>query len=363
MQLQSKLALCSLPVALFAVGPAFAQGQQQDFSAVQIKTHQVPGNVYYVEGQGGNVGLLVGDDGVLMVDDQFAPLSEKLQAAIKALSSKPIRMLVNTHVHGDHTGGNENFGKLGVGIVAHDNVRLPRAKGGNGAAPSPALALPVVTYGARMSMHLNGETITIGKLPPAHTDGDSFIHFAKADVIHAGDVFRTTGYPGVDGNNGGTVKGTIETLQALVDMAGPNTKIIPGHGVVSTRDDVAAFRTNTIEAQRRITELIKQGMTVEQVVAANPTADLARKFVTSGPAPDDMATQRFLTAFYNALKSELCSTPRAGARSKSLEPAARTDLPGRRRQRGIASAHGGRWVLRPWRPGRGVTGPATVIDP
>jgi cyclase len=305
MQTQSKLTLCLVPVALLATGGAFAQGQQRDFSAVQIKTHQVAGNVYYLEGEGGNVGLLVGDDGVLMIDDQFAPLSEKLLAAIRKLSDKPIRMLINTHVHGDHTGGNENFGKLGIDIVAHDNVRVRLARGVNGAAPSPAVALPVVTFGDRMKLHLNGETVTIGKLPPAHTDGDSFIHFAKADVIHAGDVFRTTGYPGVDGANGGTVKGTIETLQALVDMAGPNTKIIPGHGVVSTRADVVAFRTNTIEAQRRITELIKQGMTVEQVVAANPTADLAPKFVTTGTQPDAMATQRFLTAFYNALKSEL----------------------------------------------------------
>jgi cyclase len=281
-----------------------AQGQQ-DFSAVQIKTHQVAGNVYYLEGQGGNVGLLIGDDGVLMIDDQFAPLSEKLLAAIRALSDKPIKLLVNTHVHGDHTGGNENFGKLGIDIVAHDNVRVRLAAGVNNAAPSPAVALPVVTYGDTMSVHLNGDTVTIGKLPPAHTDGDSYIRFVKADVIHAGDVFRTTGYPGVDGNNGGTVKGTIDALQALVDMAGPNTKIVPGHGVISTRADVAAFRANTIEAQRRVTELIKQGMTVEQVVAANPTADLATKFVTTGPAPDAAATQRFLTAFYNAVKSEL----------------------------------------------------------
>ena len=303
--MHSKLAVCSLPVALLAAGSVLAQGQQQDFSAVQIKTHQVAGNVYYLEGQGGNVGLLIGDDGVLMIDDQFAPLSEKLLAAIRALSDKPIKLLVNTHVHGDHTGGNENFGKLGIDIVAHDNVRVRLARGVNNAAPSPAVALPVVTYGDTMSVHLNGDAVTIGKLPPAHTDGDSYIHFAKADVIHAGDVFRTTGYPGVDGNNGGTVKGTIDALQALVDMAGPNTKIVPGHGVISTRADVAAFRANTIEAQRRITELIKQGMTVEQVVAANPTADLATKFVTTGPAPDAIATQRFLTAFYNAVKSEL----------------------------------------------------------
>jgi len=302
--MHSRLAVCSLPAALFAASSVLAQGQQ-DFSAVQIKTHRVTGNVYYLEGQGGNVGLLIGDDGVLMIDDQFAPLSEKLLAAIRALSDKPIKLLVNTHVHGDHTGGNENFGKLGIDIVAHDNVRVRLARGVNNAAPSPAVALPVVTYGDTMSVHLNGDAVTIGKLPPAHTDGDSYIRFATADVIHAGDVFRTTGYPGVDSNNGGTVKGTIEALQALVDMAGPNTKIVPGHGVVSTRADVAAFRANTIEAQRRITELIKQGMTVEQVVAANPTADLATKFVTTGPAPDAMATQRFLTAFYNALKSEL----------------------------------------------------------
>jgi len=304
LQLQSKLALCSFPVALLTVGSAIAQAPQQDFSAVQIKTHQVVGNFYYLEGQGGNVGVLIGDDGVLMIDDQFAPLSEKLQTAIKALSNKPIRMLINTHVHGDHTGGNENFGKLGINIVAHDNVRVRLAKPATG-APAPAVALPVVTYGDTMSIHLNGETIMIGKLPPAHTDGDSYIHFAKADVIHCGDVFRTTGYPGVDGANGGTVKGTIDALQKLVDMAGPNTKILPGHGVVSTRDDVARFRANTIEAQRRITDAIKKGMTLEQVIAANPTADLAPKFVTTGPQPDKATTDRFLTAFYNAVKSEL----------------------------------------------------------
>ena len=296
MQTQSKLALCSVPVALFAAGGAFAQGQQQDFSAVQIKTHQVAGNVYYLEGQGGNVGLLVGDDGVLMIDDQFAPLSEKLLAAIRALSDKPIRLLVNTHVHGDHTGGNENFGKLGIDIVAHDNVRVRLARGVNNAPPSPAVALPVVTFGDKMSLHLNGETVTIGKLPPSHTDGDSYIHFAKADVIHTGDSFRTVGYPGVDFNNGGSVKGTIEALQALYDLAGPSTKILPGHGVVVTRAEVAAFRDLTIELQKRFTDLVRQGMTLEQVVAAKPTADLDAKYGSS---------ERLIPAFYNAVKAEL----------------------------------------------------------
>jgi glyoxylase-like metal-dependent hydrolase (beta-lactamase superfamily II) len=289
-----KYTLWSLPVSLLAA-PVFAQGQP-DFSQVQIKVHAVAGNVHYLEGQGGNVGVLVGDDGLLMIDDQFAPLSEKLVAAMKTLSNKPIRMLVNTHLHGDHTGGNENFGKMGIDIVAHDNVRVRLARGVNNGPPSPAAALPVVTFGDQMTLHLNGETVRIGKLPPAHTDGDSYIHFVNADVIHAGDVFRTVGYPGVDFGNGGTVKGTIAALQALVDMAGPNTKILPGHGVVSTRADVAAFRDLTVELQKRFTDLIRQGMTLEQVVAAKPVADLEAKYGSS---------ERLIPAFYNAVKAEL----------------------------------------------------------
>jgi cyclase len=292
---QFQLAVWSLPVALLAAGAVSAQAQQ-DFSAVQIKTHTVTGNVRYLEGAGGNVGLLIGDEGVLMIDDQFAPLSDKLMAAIRALSDQPIRMLVNTHIHGDHTGGNENFGKLGIDIVAHDNVRVRLARGVNGGAPSPAVALPVVTFGDTMSLHLNGETVTVGKLPPAHTDGDAYIRFVNADVIHAGDVFRTVGYPGVDFNNGGSVKGTIEALQALVDLSGPNTKILPGHGVVSTREDVAAFRDLAVELQKRFTDLIRQGMTLEQVVAAKPTADLDEKYGSS---------ERLIPAFYNAVKAEL----------------------------------------------------------
>jgi glyoxylase-like metal-dependent hydrolase (beta-lactamase superfamily II) len=295
LQTQPKLALCAVPFALLAAGAALAQGQQ-DFSAVQIKTHQVAGNIYYLEGQGGNVGLLVGDDGVLMIDDQFAPLSEKLLAAIRALSDEPIRMLVNTHVHGDHTGGNENFGKLGLDIIAHDNVRVRLARGVNNGPPAPAAALPVVTFGDSMSIHLNGETVTVGKLPPSHTDGDAYIHFANADVIHTGDSFRTVGYPGVDFNNGGSVKGTIEALQALYDMAGPTTKILPGHGVVVTRAEVAAFRDLTIELQKRFTDLVRRGMTLDQVVAAKPTADLDAKYGSS---------ERLVPAFYNAVKAEL----------------------------------------------------------
>jgi cyclase len=289
------LALLSLPFTLGLARGVAAQGQP-DFSAVQIKVHPVAGNFYYLEGQGGNVGVLVGDDGVLMIDDQFAPLTEKLVAAVRTISNKPIKLLVNTHVHGDHTGGNANVGGMGIKIIAHDNVRTRLAKGVNGGEPSPPVALPVVTFGDTLSVHMDGEDIMVGKLPPAHTDGDSYIRFPKADVIHVGDVFRTTGYGLVDFGNGGSVKGTIAALQAIIDMAGPNTKILPGHGVVSTRDDVAAFRDMTVELQRRISDLIRQGMTLEQVIAAKPTADLDAKY----GSPD-----RILPGFYNAIKAEL----------------------------------------------------------
>ena len=240
--LVSPLALLAAHTALGQAPAAPAAPAQPDFSAVQIKVHQVAGNFYYLEGQGGNVGVLVGDDGVLMIDDQFAPLTEKLVTAVKTISKKPIKMLVNTHVHGDHTGGNENIGKMGIEIIAHDNVRARLIKGVNGAPPSPAIGLPVVTFGDGLGLHFDGEDLEVGKLPPAHTDGDSYIKLTKADVIHVGDVFRTVGYPIVDGPNGGTVKGTLAALQKIIDMAGPNTKILPGHGVVSTREDLVAFR-------------------------------------------------------------------------------------------------------------------------
>ena len=278
--------------ALLAHG-AYAQ---QDFSAVEVKVHPVAGNVYYLEGAGGNVGVSVGADGVIMIDDQFAPLTEKLVAAIRTLSQEPIRFVINTHIHGDHTGGNENLGKMGIPIVAHDNVAVRLAKGVNGAPPAPVEARPVVTYADSVTFHLNGDTVRVVKVPAAHTDGDSVIHFVDANVIHAGDVFRTTGYPGVDAGNGGTVKGTLETMQILIDMAGPDTRIIPGHGTVSDRAALIEFRDMIAEVQRRITDLIRQGMTLEQVVAAKPTEDLDARWGSF---------ERFLPGFYNALKEEI----------------------------------------------------------
>lgn len=272
---------------------AAAAQAQQDFSAVEVQVHEVAGSVYYLEGAGGNVGVLIGDDGVFMVDDQFAPLSDKLVAAIRTISNGPIRFLVNTHIHGDHNGGNENFAALGVTIMAHDNVRARMA---NGESPRAMEGRPILTYGDAVNLHFNGEDVALIKVPAAHTDGDTIVHFPSADVIHAGDVFRTTGYPGVDAGNGGTVGGTLQALQMIIDLAGPNTQIVPGHGVPASRADVIEFRDMVAEVQRRISGLIEQGMTVEQVVAANATADLDERWGSF---------ERFLPGFYQALKSEM----------------------------------------------------------
>jgi cyclase len=284
------LAACLLAQA------ALAQNQTRDFSAVEIKTHKVADNVYYLEGSGGNIGLSVGDDGVVMVDDQFAPLSEKIVAAIRTLSNGNIRFLVNTHVHGDHTGGNENFGKMGIPIVAQDNVRVRLAKGGApNSAPAPAAALPILTYADGITLHLNGEDIRVVKLPAAHTDGDSMIEFTGSNVFHVGDVFRTTGYPVIDLNNGGSAKGTLEALAKVIETAGPDTKLIPGHGEVSSREDVRAFRDMVQQVYDRVSGMIKQGMTLEQVVAAKPTAEFDARW--GDPA-------RFIQGLYQSIQKE-----------------------------------------------------------
>ena len=266
--------------------------QGQDFSDVEITVHEVQGNIYYLEGSGGNIGLLAGDDGVFMVDDQYAQLSDKILAAIRTVSDEPIQLIVNTHIHGDHNGGNEVFAEMGVAIMAHDNVRTRIV---NSNPPRPESAWPILTYRDRVSLYLNGETINVIKVPSAHTDGDSIVHFVDSNVIHAGDVFRTTGYPGVDASNGGSVNGTVSALDVIVRLSDINTKIIPGHGVVATREDVIEFREMVIEVRERILQLLDQNMSVDQIVAAAPTADLDERWGSF---------ERFLPGFVQALSAE-----------------------------------------------------------
>ena len=280
--------LVVLPAAALTVA-ARAQRGDVDWDAVEIATHHVRGTVHYVSGRGGHVGLSVGDDGVVMVDDQFAPLTDRILAAIRGISNGDIRFLINTHVHGDHVGGNENLGRMGVLILAQDRVRLRLAE------TMPAVALPAVTYSEDVTIHLNGEAVHIFPVPASHTDGDSVIHFRDSDVMVVGDVFRTVAFPVIDRNNGGTLPGTIETLGIIAGRAGPDTIILPGHGELSAREDVVEFRDMVIEVSGRVAELVEQGMTYEQVAAAGTTAAYEDKW--GDP-------ERFLTAVYAELAGE-----------------------------------------------------------
>jgi len=266
----------------------------QDFSAVEIKTHSVADNVYYLEGAGGNIGVFTGPHGVLLVDTQFAPLTQKIVAAVAQITEEPIRLVVNTHVHPDHTGGNENLQTMGYPVVAHDNVRVRMAKGLRGGEPAPSKALPTFTFGSELGLHLE-QDVRLIKVPPAHTDGDTYVHFSGADVLHMGDVFRTTGYPVIDVDNGGSAAGTLAALEVAMEIAGPATKIIPGHGVVSSVEDVREFHDMIAEVSARVSRLIGEGMTLEQVLAAAPTADIDERW---GGAPE-----RFLTGLYQSLSA------------------------------------------------------------
>ena len=274
-------------------GAAIGQ-QQQNFDAVEIVSHRVAGNIYYLEGSGGNIGLSVGEDGVIMIDDQFAQLSEKIVLAIRELSDQDIRFLINTHVHGDHTGGNENFGAMGVMILAQDRVRLRLAEGlgGGQGEPHPLGALPVLTYSDAITLNVNGEEVYAFSVPPAHTDGDSFVHFRGSDVLHLGDVFRTTGFPVIDVINGGTAQGTLQALGIAIRLAGPDTAIVPGHGGLSTRDDVIEFRDMILTVTERVSKLVEENRTLDEVLSAGVTADFEDKW--GNP-------QRFLTGLYQDL--------------------------------------------------------------
>ena len=285
--LRVTISLALVAAAAFIVARGVdAQRGNIDWDAISLSTHHVAGTVHYLQGQGGNIGLSIGDDGVVMIDDQFAPLSARIRSTINEISNGNIRFLINTHVHGDHTGGNANFAEMGVPILAQDRVRNRLA------STQPDAALPVLTYSDDVTIHLNGETVHIIPMPRAHTDGDSIIHFVDSDVIHTGDMFRTVAFPVIDRNNGGTLPGTIEALGLVAGLAGANTKVVPGHGVVSTREDVIEFRDMVMTVADRVGELVNQGRTYEEVAAADPTREFRGKW--GDP-------ERFLTAIYAEL--------------------------------------------------------------
>lgn len=289
-------------VALSLVlAPATIQGQQ-DFSKVEIKTTKISGNFYTLEGQGGVIGVLAGPDGIFMVDTQFAPLTEKIVAAIRQISDRPIRFVVNTHLHGDHTGGNANLGKMGATILARDELRArlakpnPTASGAPG-TPAPAPALPIITYSGSTIVHMNGEDVELIPIPAAHTDGDTLVRFPVADVIMTGDYYRSVGYPNIDRANGGSLKGMIDGLNRIIALAGPSTKIIPGHGPTVDRTAVAGHRDMIMALRDKIAPMVQKGMTVEQVTAAKPTADWDSKVPGIGTTGD-----RFIGQLYAEVK-------------------------------------------------------------
>jgi cyclase len=297
-----KTSLFALSIAALAT-LVYAQAPQPDFSKVEIKTTKVTNNFYTLEGQGGTIGVLVGPEGIFMVDSQFAPLSQKIAAAIHQISDKPIRFLVDTHVHGDHTGGNENFAKMGATIFARDELRFrlahpsPGANGAPGVA-APADALPVVTYEGPVTIHMDGEDVHLIPIRRAHTDGDTLVYFPNNDVLMTGDYFRSIQYPNIDRVNGGSLDGMIEGLGITIGMAGPKTKIIPGHGATVDRATLTAHRDMILVVRDKVAALVAQGKTVDEVLAAKPTSDY------DAIVPNASTTsERFVRQLYAELKT------------------------------------------------------------
>ena len=286
---------------LAVMTPALAQ--QQDFSQVKIVPTKVNDNFFTLDGQGGRMGVLTGPDGVFIVDAQFAPLTERLVASIREVSNAPLKLLVNTHVHGDHTGGNANFAKLGVTIMSRPKLRErlakpnPPAGGGQAPAPAPAAALPVVVFDSRTTVNMNGETVHLVPLPVAHTDGDTAVFFENANVLMTGDVYRSIGYPNIDRANGGTLAGMLAALQTLIDTAGPATRVAPGHGDLTNRAGIQAHRDMAVTVRDRVQKMMTQGMTMEQIVAAKPTKDFDERVGNAA-----MSADRFVGQIYAELR-------------------------------------------------------------
>ncbi len=264
--------------------------------AQSMRTEQVSGHVHVLFGRGGNIGLSVGDDGVFLIDDQFAAASPDILAAIKELGGEAPRFLLNTHFHGDHTGGNENMGKAGATIYAHDNVRsrmTDPAYAKRFGKPAADVALPLVTFAHDMTFHVNGDTVKGFHAGPAHTDGDTIVHFAEADVVHMGDCFFNGMYPFIDLSAGGSVTGAQAAIERALTLCGDGTKVIPGHGPVTDKAGLTAYRDMLTGCVDAVAALIKEGKTQEEVIEAKPTAAWDEKWGGGFIPPDRLAGDIF----------------------------------------------------------------------
>jgi cyclase len=290
----------SLRIPLFALGLVALLGLQpsrvsaQDFDAVEIETIELGDGLAMLVGAGGNIGVSVGADGAFLIDDQFAPLSARIRAAVSALGADEIRFVINTHWHGDHTGGNEILGQGGAVIVAHDNVRermsteqVQKIRGRTIPA-SPGAALPVITFSAGATLHLNGHAIRAVHVPHAHTDGDALIHIADANVLHMGDTYFQGAYPYIDLDSGGSLQGVIAAADVALGLANETTKIVPGHGKLSNAAELREYRGMLVAVRNAVAAELAAGKSVEEVVAAKPTAALDAKWATGFIKPDQI---------------------------------------------------------------------------
>lgn len=293
----------SLCVLLYTAAPAFTEDQGYD--KVQIKTIKIADGVYMLEGRGGNIGVSAGTDGVFLIDDQFAPLTAKIKAAIGKISDKPVGFVLNTHWHSDHVGGNENMGEAGAVIVAHENVRKRlstdqfMAFAQKSIPAMPDSGLPVITFTRDLTFHLNDETMEVIHLQHAHTDGDAVVFFRKANVVHTGDIYFSGIYPFIDTGSGGSVDGVIQAANRILEMIDDDTKIIPGHGPLSTKAQFKAYAAMLMQVRDKIHAAIVQGKSLAEVQAAEPSKAFDKVWGGGFLSPD-----KFVMLLYTDLSQQ-----------------------------------------------------------
>jgi len=284
-------------LAAFLALPLAAQDKPVEYIPTKLSE-----TVTMVKGQGGNIAVSAGADGVFIIDDQLKPLTDQLIAAIRKIDERPVRFVINTHYHGDHVGGNETLGNTGSVIIAHDNIR-PRMNSDqfnnffNDTTPAyPAESLPVVTFNDRVTLHLNGESVTVHHVPRGHTDGDSIVHFPASNVLHMGDIFFKGLYPYIDLDGGGSIQCMIGAVDLALGLADENTQVIPGHGTLSNRAELQAYRDFLAKARDNVQALLDQGLDLEQAIAAKPTAEWDETLGAVWIKP-----AQFVTFIYNSL--------------------------------------------------------------